>query len=51
MDLYGIPRGGYLGSTRLESGGDATNQDIDGVYIRGKVLGVLAKGELQGYRL
>ena len=51
LDLYGIPRGGYLGSIGLEGGGDASNQDVDGVYIRGKVLGVLAKGELQGYRL
>lgn len=51
VDLYGIPRGGYLGSIGLESGGEATNQDVDGVYIRREVLGVLAKGELHGYRL
>lgn len=51
VDLYGIPRGDYLGSTHLEGGGEATNQDIDGVYIQGRVLGVLARGELHGYRL
>ncbi len=51
LDLYGIPGGDYLGSIGLESGGEATNQDVDGVYIRGEVLGVLAKGELHGYCL
>ena len=50
-DRYGIPGDDYLGSIGLENGGEATNQDVDGVYIRGKVLGVLAKGELHGYRL
>ena len=51
LDLYGIPGGDYLGSIYLEGGGEATNQDIDGVYIQGKVFGVLAKGELHGYCL
>ena len=51
MDLYGIRGGDYLGSIYLEGGGEATNQDIDGVYIQGKVFGVLAKGELHGYCL
>jgi len=51
VDLCGIPRGDSLGSPHLEGGGEATNQDIDGVYIQGRVLGVLARGELHGYRL